>query len=885
MTRFTKFLMVLAMLFALSAQRPFAQTYIEVGNGTTYGTSPAYYAPWGNYWENVKSQTLYLASELGAPTGKKITQLAYNFERIAASPNNYLNNVTIRIKETTATSLASGSYADMTGATQVFYASSLVPTTATGWKIFDITDYIWLGTNNLIIEVVWGDNGYYTSTYFRTYKTLGTVNRQIVGYSDTTTPPNYSGISLYYDNVRFYWEPLVPPGDIQGYVFNYDGLSIAGATVGIEGIGSTITDASGHYLLEDIAAGPKTLYCIKAGYNYATAAIDVPSGGVLNYDFTLTQPNMVVNPLFVEETLNPNEYYTFSMNVLNNGNGPLDWAAEIVYPETDGAAAAGNVQKYPGTAFEFTPGQVSDVNAFSRTGANDKTISDGTRDVGDVLFSFPAPSPISLVWGAGFDGTNLWLTDPNLSATTIYEVTPEGAMTGNTINVSLGQSWVGDMESDGEFLYCCLVGGPNTIAKVEIASGTVVAQITGAWTVTSQRGLSYDPVNEEFYIGGWNSNQIWRVDATGATIATFPFNGVSGLAYHPQGGPDAAGSLWIVNNASSSTVTEVDPNNGWVTLNTFAIPGPTSYSGAGMALDGTGALWIPNQSNNTVYLVDTGEPLSGGGNWLTMDYYEGSVPAFGGVDNIPTHMDAAGKLPGEVYHANIIFTSTPNVGTINVPVTMIIMGNALIAPDNLVVTLVNDITGQVNMTWTWDGDAFQFFLIKRDGVIIGTTTNLYYTDILPDYGTYCYTVQAVYDEGSTSPAGPECVEWPNPVLYVNPDNLEGWVWAGFTVDVYTTISNLGVGTLSYTFPEFAALDLLNNPNVPKNTPGSPVETRSDVELERAMSAWMAPATRSFWAPADRILSAMYGLTVMKMAVQHLTGLILQQPEPQFPPPL
>ena len=43
---------------------------------------------------------------------------------------------------------------------------------------------------------------------------------------------------------------------------------------------------------------------------------------------------MVVQPLIVEETLNPNEYFTFSMSVLNNGNGPLDWAAEIVYPET-----------------------------------------------------------------------------------------------------------------------------------------------------------------------------------------------------------------------------------------------------------------------------------------------------------------------------------------------------------------------------------------------------------------------------------------------------------------------------------------------------------------------------------------------------------------------
>ena len=141
---------------------------------------------------------LYLASELGAPVGKKFTQLAWKFGVVASSPNNYLLNVTIKIKETTAASLTAGSYADMTGATQVFYAASLVPATATGWKIFDINDYIWTGANNIIVEVVDGDNSYYTSPYFETYKTAGLVTRTLMGYSDTQTPPPYSGATVDY---------------------------------------------------------------------------------------------------------------------------------------------------------------------------------------------------------------------------------------------------------------------------------------------------------------------------------------------------------------------------------------------------------------------------------------------------------------------------------------------------------------------------------------------------------------------------------------------------------------------------------------------------------------------------------------------------------------
>ena len=188
------------------------------------------------------------------------------------------------------------------------------------------------------------------------------------------------------------------------------------------------------------------------------------------------------------------------------------------------------------------------------------------------------------------------------------------------------------------------------------------------------------------------------------------------------------------------------------------------------------------------------------------------------MDNIPTHLDASNTSAGEVYTANVVFTSNPNVATITVPVTMIIMGSRTVPPENLEVALTNDVNGAVTLTWDWNGDAFQFFMIKRDGVIVGTTTTRATSIFSRTMATICYTVQAVYDEGQTSPAGPECVEWPNPNIFVNPDDLHGWVWVGNTVDVYTTIYNNGEGTLAYTFPEFAALDLINDPNIEHNTP-------------------------------------------------------------------
>ena len=77
----------------------------------------------------------------------------------------------------------------------------------------------------------------------------------------------------------------------------------------------------------------------KTGYNTVSAIVNVILGDTVTQNFTLTQPTMVINPLYIEETLNPDEYMTISMNVLNNGNGPLNWDAEINYTETAPAPA------------------------------------------------------------------------------------------------------------------------------------------------------------------------------------------------------------------------------------------------------------------------------------------------------------------------------------------------------------------------------------------------------------------------------------------------------------------------------------------------------------------------------------------------------------------
>ena len=556
-------------------------------------------------------------------------------------------------------------------------------------------------------------------------------------------------------------------GAVEGYVSNYNGLPVSNATVYVEGGIPTLTDPTGYYILTDIFAGDVDVYCERTGYNNAMRTVTIVPNETATLNFTLLQPNMVVQPLIVEETLNPNEYYTFSMSVLNNGSGPLGWAAEIVYPEVRSTTESNQVGPAP-------QGEIRNGDAAESS----KTLKTGSESSGGVRDAFTCPETSYFSHPLDFNSGGGYTSEP--VAGYAYKVYQK--LNGLTDNIGTVTLW-GMSLTWGPGWYPCSGESPKNFLVEFWEDGTTPGANIASYTATATEVFTGN-------IGGYYPTYQY----------TFSFPGVN-------------------------------MTDGWI-----SVQGMTATSGTDClflwvnSLDyyGTALQWNGSSySNIGVSMSICLSPGGGGaGGWLTMDYYEGNVEPFGGVNNIPTHMNASGTEAGQVYTADIIFTSDPDVATIDVPVTMIIAGNPLNPPDDLEVELVNDIIGEVLVSWTWTADAFQYFLIKRDGVVIGTTTAMTFTDMLPDYGSYCYTVQAVYDEGQTFPAGPECIEWPNPDIFVNPNDLYAQVWeGGYEKDVNTTIYNNGEGTLAFSFPLFAAMDLLNNPDIEKNKPGAPFDTR------------------------------------------------------------
>ncbi|GAB4333353.1 MAG: hypothetical protein Kow00127_24830 [Bacteroidales bacterium] len=122
--------------------------------------------------------------------------------------------------------------------------------------------------------------------------------------------------------------------------------------------------------------------------------------------------------------------------------------------------------------------------------------------------------------------------------------------------------------------------------------------------------------------------------------------------------------------------------------------------------------------------------------------------------------------------------------------------NNLPKPENLNIAL-DDATGTVLLTWEFNGKAdFLHFNIYRDGVLLGNTTDLTYTDNLPDYGVYQYSVTAMHDDGESVPVSGS-IQWGNPHIAVNPGEVSAFLMPGENTTEGFQIENTGELPLEY----------------------------------------------------------------------------------------
>ncbi len=511
-------------------------------------------------------------------------------------------------------------------------------------------------------------------------------------------------------------------GAIEGYITNGSGLTIADAIVGIDGVTQTTSDPTGYYILTQIPQGNSVVQCFKDGYNLGVDSIIVIPFDTVNLDFSLTQPYLTLTPLLFDVTLPPYGYQTEILSILNTGDGPCQWNAEIIFPSKKSSSPTNTLQKQ----FGF----------IDYTGMNVSTIPKGN---GKALSS---------------------QSTMTCEANSVFSNQPVNSDNGYTAD-----------ESYGYMCYQSFGGFSDKFDKV-----TIWAIHTS--TPSGQRELLVEVYGPGNVPGAIESSTITLVDPVPTGIQVIGYDTYSYTVDIPVSDLDEG---WIGVQATSGG----SPSFYW--LNTYSTPVFTSMQ------------------NNSVLPASLSMCLSSSVNtsWLTLGEYQGTVDPGGNSELIDVIFNAFGTEVGEVYTADIVITTTPDVGTFNIPVTMTIAGDPMCMVYDLQATYSNMITPNIFVSWNYiDSCAnFQFFSIARNGTVIGTTTEYMYSDTPPTFGDYCYTITPYFSAGSGIPAT-TCVEWEFPQICHDPDTLYNEQWINSQEMVQLEIENCGEGVLHFLFPDY-----------------------------------------------------------------------------------
>ncbi len=207
----------------------FGQLYVQIGTGTATNSTTGYPCPLGNWYDGLREQHLYTASELQAAgySGGSITEIAWD---VSAMPSTVgtLTNYTIYVRATSATSLTS--FQTITG-TADFQGNTNV---TTGWNTFTLNSpFIWNGTDNILVQVCYENScASYTRNPEVKYSTA-TFTSSIYYRADCTsgmcTQTGFPSTSSNRPNIRF---TAIPPVVDDAGVSEITSPSVGNCTLG-----------------------------------------------------------------------------------------------------------------------------------------------------------------------------------------------------------------------------------------------------------------------------------------------------------------------------------------------------------------------------------------------------------------------------------------------------------------------------------------------------------------------------------------------------------------------------------------------------------------------------------------------------------------------------
>lgn len=201
------------------------------------------------------------------------------------------------------------------------------------------------------------------------------------------------------------------------------------------------------------------------------------------------------------------------------------------------------------------------------------------------LYSTSRNFSIGNLYGIAFDGTYVWVANPN-SSSTILKIDLSANAVVNTVTVG---STPFALAFGGGFLWVANWGS-NTVSKIDASTSAIVATISVG---SAPNALA---VSGSFlWVANYYSNTVSKIDmSTNTVVATVP------VGASPAGLAVVGAFVWVANN-SSNNVSKID-----TTSNTVVATVSVGSQPMGLAATTATFLWVANSGANTVSKIDVG---------------------------------------------------------------------------------------------------------------------------------------------------------------------------------------------------------------------------------------------------------------------------------------
>ncbi|MBU1984898.1 carboxypeptidase regulatory-like domain-containing protein [bacterium] len=405
-------------------------------------------------------------------------------------------------------------------------------------------------------------------------------------------------------------------------------LPVVGAILTLDGEAySDTTDAQGTYSLSSVMIGTYTMRARAIGYNEGIVTnLVIEQDSVQEVNFAMLHPEIEVSVEHIDIRL-PNDPPEAFFEIINNGNGALDYEIHVAYAP----------QRGPDDWWTYLDG-------FDATAATGDVMIQGCELAGDYWW----------VTGTGTEGVpKLYRFDLDGN---FVDALPQPA--GNEYG------WM-DMAFDGTYLYGS--SGPAIIG-VDL---TGVVRDTIPTPLDPARAIAHDPQTDHFWVADYASD-IFEINRHGETIRRFPAtHRTTGLAWNPA---DPIGyDLYVFGHTITSEfalVSRFHPQNGdgqlVVTLNRE--PGDRA-GGCTVTPRWNSTLLVfggimQNSSSDRLAIWE----LDFNTTWIAITPMFGSV--LGGTSREIEIAFDAGALRDDVYRVDLTLTNNTASGPITLPVSL-----------------------------------------------------------------------------------------------------------------------------------------------------------------------------------------------------------------------